>query len=158
MKRSSAADGTSKWFIELHCTSKLSLSELLLYSESGPIRSPSGSSSLPATATSSTGSPQATIPVDVACGIVIGINGLFDVDLLQDNTPAVCVQQCANIGLRIAALTGGYWCYCMNSSSYNGVPPVSLPVSECNVPCEGDPTQMCGGLEASTFYRTPIYK
>jgi hypothetical protein len=127
-----------------------------------PISSSSSSSSLPATSTSTTSVPQPSLTVDIACGIDNyrgnGGFGFYDSyrGLLEDNTPAVCIDTCVSQGFSLAAVENGYVCNCGNSY-VDGVPPASAPASECNTPCEDDSTLSCGGDYRVTVYRTSLY-
>ena len=90
---------------------------------------------------------------------------LPDQAVYTDNTPQKCIWECKKKGFAYAGVEYGNQCYCGNTR-----PPTSalLDPSQCNYRCEGDNSQMCGGLnwqmnvfkigKSDFFYtRTDIY-
>ena len=73
----------------------------------------------------------------------------FSVPNNAENDVHVCVGACQSSGYAFAGMQYGYECYCGNS-----LPDRSLhrPSSDCNMPCSGDDSQMCGG-----YWRINIY-
>jgi len=74
-----------------------------------------------------------------------------DVAGLFVNSPANCVARCKVAGYLFAGLYSTNRCACKNEA-----PPSNkiLPADQCNEKCGGDPTQICGGAEAMSVYRT----
>lgn len=71
------------------------------------------------------------------------------------NTPAQCITTCASLNFVFAGLQYGQECWCGNqlaSDSTSGTGTV-VDDSQCNVPCAGDSTTMCGGS-----WRINVYK
>ena len=62
---------------------------------------------------------------------------------------STCQKYCFKKNYTYAGVEYGKECYCGNNIN----PSVSKPSSECNVSCEGDSSQMCGGS-----CRIQIYK
>ncbi|KAH9059871.1 WSC domain-containing protein [Lactarius vividus] len=59
----------------------------------------------------------------------------------QDMTVGLCVNHCVSKGLIYAGLENGTDCYCGN---YLSTIAMNATVSDCDIPCAGDPTEMCG--------------
>lgn len=66
----------------------------------------------------------------------------------QSNTPQRCVEVCKQKGFAYAAVQYGQSCLCGNSYGKYG------PADNCNYPCTGDSSQMCGGYSANSVYST----
>ncbi|KAG8801479.1 hypothetical protein FRC17_006644, partial [Serendipita sp. 399] len=63
-----------------------------------------------------------------------------------------CIDGCAAAGFSSAGLEYGRECYCGNSSQ----PLADLAdVSECNMPCLGDASEICGGANRLLMYHKP---
>jgi hypothetical protein len=73
--------------------------------------------------------------------------------LPNTNTPAACIALCGDRGFSLAGVEYGYECFC--ASSYAASPPAAANVSDCNVPCAGDASQMCGGGMRLQIYSKP---
>lgn len=63
-------------------------------------------------------------------------------------TPQVCSAYCTNAGYEVSGVEYGSQCYC------DHVVP-SVGASNCNVPCSGDSSQVCGGANALNVVYTP---
>ncbi|KAI9436605.1 WSC domain-containing protein [Lactarius indigo] len=59
-----------------------------------------------------------------------------------DMTVELCVGHCIDNGLIYAGVEGGAYCYCGNVLSDIAM---NATDSDCDIPCVGDPTEMCGG-------------
>ncbi|OWZ54809.1 glucan endo-1,3-alpha-glucosidase agn1 [Cryptococcus neoformans c45] len=57
-------------------------------------------------------------------------------------TPLLCVTQCTKLGYTMAGTEYGDECYC--GDNFNGNGGGMAPSSICNMPCEGDTSEMCG--------------
>ncbi|KAJ7721547.1 glycoside hydrolase superfamily [Mycena maculata] len=68
-------------------------------------------------------------------------------------TPALCQSTCASQGFTIAGVEYGSQCYCGNSLV--GGTPTSASTSDCNTPCAGDPSSLCGGSWRIQVYTAP---
>lgn len=66
-------------------------------------------------------------------------------------TPSLCNGFCRALGRSLAVLRGGTKCFCGESSQMETLLRNSF---SCFVPCPGDPSKLCGGLESYTAYRT----
>ena len=64
-------------------------------------------------------------------------------------TPKMCIEQCSEKNYLYAGLQHYEFCFCGND-----LPPVIRPESECNEPCLGDSSKMCGGLSRNSVYWT----
>ncbi|OCF41274.1 hypothetical protein I317_04932 [Kwoniella heveanensis CBS 569] len=65
-------------------------------------------------------------------------------------TPQMCIDGCSELGYKYAGVENGKQCFCGN------VPQTTtrLPVSQCNTPCAGNSTGVCGGPSAMDLYTT----
>jgi len=78
---------------------------------------------------------------------------LLRVDLgkFDDNTVEGCKDSCRELGYAYAGVEFGEECFCGNT------PPLMSTIvgqEECNDPCTGDATQMCGGSWNMNVYQT----
>jgi hypothetical protein len=70
------------------------------------------------------------------------------VALTVDMTVEMCVGICSEQGYTVAALQFASQCFCGNSYGFYG----QVSEDECNVPCMGDSSQMCGGGWRNNVY------
>lgn len=63
-------------------------------------------------------------------------------------TGAQCAATCQSRGFTYAGTQYGSYCFCGNEYGKSG------PAANCNVPCAGNPGEMCGGAWANSVYRT----
>ena len=66
-------------------------------------------------------------------------------------TVELCRNMCARKGYVFAGVQFFDECLCGNT-----LPPVEKPESECNTPCKGDISQMCGGRLRNSVYETGV--
>eukprot|EP01059_Diplonema_ambulator_P019741 TRINITY_DN33386_c0_g1_i1.p1 TRINITY_DN33386_c0_g1~~TRINITY_DN33386_c0_g1_i1.p1 ORF type:complete len:909 (+),score=189.00 TRINITY_DN33386_c0_g1_i1:75-2729(+) len=59
----------------------------------------------------------------------------------QHSTPSLCSNGCYQEGYEYAGTEGAYECYCTNSLAGS----VKVITAECDLPCSGDSSQLCGG-------------
>ena len=71
----------------------------------------------------------------------------------DDMTVDKCVNFCASKGFTLAGLEYGGECYCANSLS-NGAS-LDKTNDQCNMKCNGDSTQICGGPDSITLFSGP---
>ncbi|RGP78132.1 hypothetical protein FLONG3_3701, partial [Fusarium longipes] len=64
-------------------------------------------------------------------------------------TPTTCLTACADQGFPLAGLEYGGECYCGNVLANDTV---KADVGDCNVPCNGDSTLLCGGASRLSVY------
>ncbi|KAJ4010351.1 hypothetical protein NW752_005026 [Fusarium irregulare] len=64
-------------------------------------------------------------------------------------TPSTCLNACADQGFPLAGLEYGGECYCGNVLANDTV---KANVDDCNVPCNGDKTLLCGGPSRLSVY------
>ncbi|KAJ6597228.1 glycoside hydrolase superfamily [Mycena vulgaris] len=69
-------------------------------------------------------------------------------------TPVACQLACAGKGLAIAGVQNGNECYCGNV--FVGGAPADGASSDCNVPCAGASSLMCGGGYRMAIYTSTI--
>ncbi|KAK6359617.1 hypothetical protein TWF696_000765 [Orbilia brochopaga] len=67
-------------------------------------------------------------------------------------TQGLCHDQCAKMGKAVYAVTKGSTCYCGDSMPSTG----KVAKSECNIPCQGYPQELCGGLNTFLFGLTGV--
>lgn len=77
--------------------------------------------------------------------------------ILSDNLPndvnmtvESCIQKCLTAGYSIAGMQYYTQCYC--DSAVMNLGALASSDSECNTPCGGNPTQMCGGGNRMSIY------
>ncbi|KAH8814939.1 WSC domain-containing protein, partial [Xylogone sp. PMI_703] len=69
---------------------------------------------------------------------------------LDDMTIATCINFCGNNSYTFAGLEYTKECYCAN---YISTFSTHLPDSDCNLPCAGNTTQICGGSLRLSVYQ-----
>lgn len=67
-------------------------------------------------------------------------------------TPAACLQKCADYGYMAAGLEYGKECYCGDPANIQTAGAKIVDDKECNVPCSGNATALCGGGSRLTTY------
>ncbi|KAH9059872.1 WSC domain-containing protein [Lactarius vividus] len=68
----------------------------------------------------------------------------------QFNTSVeTCTDECHAQGYVVAGIEEAYQCYCGHLISYPGM---SMPEKDCMLPCSGNQSEICGGLERMTVY------
>jgi len=75
-------------------------------------------------------------------------------------TPNMCLNQCAKFGYMAAGLEYGKECYCGDPANMAAVGATFHPDSECDIPCAGNASSICGGENRLTTYfwtGTPFY-
>ncbi|WVF70056.1 hypothetical protein IAT40_004843 [Kwoniella sp. CBS 6097] len=77
------------------------------------------------------------------------LNSTFAND--QQNTYARCISRCSAQGYKYAAVEYAEQCLCGNSPTT--VPLHVAPATQCNSPCKGDKTAMCGGSWRVNLFR-----
>ena len=71
-------------------------------------------------------------------------------EISNSMTPEMCQDTCAEKGYAYAGVQFHDQCWCGNS-----LPPVMRPDTECNAPCKGDNSKMCGGGCRNSVYKLP---
>lgn len=61
-------------------------------------------------------------------------------------TTARCVATCKDKGFQYAGTQYGSWCFCGNSYGKSG------KATNCNMPCAGNKSEICGGSWANSVY------
>jgi hypothetical protein len=72
-----------------------------------------------------------------------------EVQVMGNLTITACAQHCASRGFAYAGLQFGNQCFCGNTYGKYGAD----IDSECNMPCAGDPRQMCGATWHNAIYK-----
>jgi hypothetical protein len=75
-------------------------------------------------------------------------------------TPKMCLDRCAEYGYHAAGMEYGEECYCGDPANMAARGSTFRPEGECNIPCVGDGSAICGGLARLTTYfwtGTPFY-
>lgn len=62
-------------------------------------------------------------------------------------TVDLCTKECASRGYALAGVQYRDWCHCGNDMT------PERPSNACNMPCAGNPTQICGGQSAISVFR-----
>ncbi|KAL0953492.1 hypothetical protein HGRIS_004722 [Hohenbuehelia grisea] len=69
-----------------------------------------------------------------------------------DMTVEKCVASCAGAGYALAGLQYSVQCFCGNQVQYAGTR--AAQANQCNMPCGGNPEQMCGAGNRLSIYTT----
>jgi hypothetical protein len=107
--------------------------------------------------------PQSTLAVDVRCSYANYAGDLGDfaapMEKIQigNNTPTICVAECSTRGYALAGLEHGDTCICGNTY-IDDIQPIRAGSWNCQYPCNGDYSQLCGGYLYRTIYRTSLYQ
>ncbi|KAJ7050010.1 hypothetical protein C8F01DRAFT_1068250, partial [Mycena amicta] len=77
-----------------------------------------------------------------------------------NQTVSGCITQCGAAGFKVAGLSWGDECFCGNDlggTAALNVPGsgVAIPQTECNLPCTGDASSICGGGFRLSVYDVP---
>lgn len=79
----------------------------------------------------------------------------------DNNSPEACLSQCSAFGYAAGAMEYGRECYCGDPSDILANGATKQAEGDCNIPCTGDPTKLCGGGGRQTLYywngTTPLY-
>ena len=69
-------------------------------------------------------------------------------------TPRLCIEGCSAKGFIFAGVQNGGQCFCGDTA-----PPQSsfAPAGECNKPCHGDGTKICGAIWRMNVYSTGLH-
>ncbi|KAK0230385.1 glycoside hydrolase family 71 protein [Armillaria fumosa] len=70
-------------------------------------------------------------------------------------TTNACISSCSAAGYTMAATEYSYQCLCGNTLYYTGGAGSSTSSSDCNMSCQGDSTQQCGGSYRANLYTAP---
>ncbi|KAK0461733.1 glycoside hydrolase family 71 protein [Desarmillaria tabescens] len=79
-------------------------------------------------------------------GSLTTINGL---------TTDACISSCSSAGFTMAATEYMYQCLCGNTLYTTGGAGSSTSSNDCNMPCQGDSTETCGGSYRANLYTAP---
>ncbi|KAI0077494.1 WSC-domain-containing protein [Panus rudis PR-1116 ss-1] len=69
-----------------------------------------------------------------------------------DNTPESCIVRCNDAGFAFAGVEFSNECHCGMGV---GAMTAAAPLSQCNMPCTGDPDLSCGGSFRIQIYKSP---
>lgn len=67
-------------------------------------------------------------------------------------TNAICVEFCKDAGFTIAGTEYSTQCYCSDEMAADRAPKAGL-VGNCEMPCSGNSTEMCGGAATISLYK-----
>lgn len=78
----------------------------------------------------------------------------FPWQLIFENTmtPADCLDACAEFGYMAAGLEYGQECYCGDPANIEAAGSEFVADTQCDIPCAGDPSAICGGGSRLTTY------
>lgn len=77
----------------------------------------------------------------------------YSVNLKHLNSPHKCIALCLQSGYPYAGTQYGKECFCGSEEPNTSV---KLADSSCNIPCTGDPSEVCGGYYTMNVYETGI--
>lgn len=71
----------------------------------------------------------------------------------KNNTVANCINACQKFGFPAAGVQYGEECYCGDVNEVLATGPQIRPDAECNMPCAGNASELCGtGGRLQTYY------
>ncbi|KYK54338.1 putative glyoxal oxidase precursor [Drechmeria coniospora] len=70
----------------------------------------------------------------------------------NDMTPEACVKKCGDFGYMAAGLEYGRECYCGDPANIKTAGAEKVSDKECNIPCSGNASALCGGGSRLTTY------
>jgi hypothetical protein len=76
------------------------------------------------------------------------------------NSPEWCLGQCQAFGYMAAGMEYGEECYCGDLDGIEKTGATSVPESDCNTACPGDPEALCGSGNRLSWYKwegAPLY-
>ncbi|KEY70677.1 hypothetical protein S7711_02276 [Stachybotrys chartarum IBT 7711] len=78
----------------------------------------------------------------------------FPWQLIFENTmtPSDCLDACAEFGYMAAGLEYGQECYCGDPANIEAAGSEFVADTQCDIPCAGDPSAICGGGSRLTTY------
>ena len=77
------------------------------------------------------------------------------------NNASTCLNACAEFGYMAGGLEYGSECYCGDIDGITAAGAQTLPESQCDVACAGNPSYLCGGGSKLSWYQwtgTPLYE
>ena len=81
----------------------------------------------------------------------LGTTGILFAGLgVGEVTSSACIAYCAANGYNIAGTEFGSQCFCDNALTNSEVAPASV----CDMPCQGNATEVCGGAAALSVFAT----
>lgn len=76
----------------------------------------------------------------------------YQLILANNNSATNCLTQCSNFGYGAGGMEYGEECYCGDSRDLQTAGATVAPDTDCNVPCSGDPSYLCGGGSRIAYY------
>lgn len=79
---------------------------------------------------------------------------IFDNQIIwpTNNSAVACMTQCAKFGFSASGTEYGQECYCGDTTDVTANNGVWAPEAQCDTPCPGDPTHICGSGNRLTTY------
>ena len=85
---------------------------------------------------------------------------MYQIILANNNSAENCLTQCSNFGYMSGGMEYGRECYCGDASDLAAHNSGPEPEADCNIPCTGNATYLCGGGNRISYYTwtgTPLY-
>ncbi|KAI9812048.1 MAG: hypothetical protein M1827_004941 [Pycnora praestabilis] len=76
----------------------------------------------------------------------------YQLILTDNNTATNCLTQCSNFGFGAAGMEYGEECYCGDVANIAANGATVEPETDCNVPCSGNSSYLCGGGNRLSYY------
>lgn len=83
----------------------------------------------------------------------------YQIDDYDNNSATTCLSQCGKYGYGAAGTEYGRQCFCGDQAHVIAAGSVFMPESDCNMPCTGNQSQLCGAGNRISFYNwtgTPL--
>lgn len=76
----------------------------------------------------------------------------YQLILSTTNSATSCLTQCSNFGYGAGGMEYGEECYCGDARSLISSGVQKMPESDCNMPCPGNPSAICGAGNRLSYY------
>lgn len=83
----------------------------------------------------------------------------YQIEFAENNTAANCLNLCAEYGYGAGGMEYGEQCFCGDQAHVTFAGSQFMPESDCNMPCTGNASQICGSGNRISFYNwtgTPL--
>ena len=77
----------------------------------------------------------------------------YELYLTENNTATNCLKQCSQFGYAAGGMEFGLQCFCGDDSNRVKVNATFAPESDCNMPCTGNSSYVCGAGNRLSYYR-----
>ncbi|OQU99179.1 WSC domain-containing protein [Cladophialophora immunda] len=76
----------------------------------------------------------------------------YQIEFQENNTAANCLNLCAEFGYGAGGMEYGEQCFCGDQANVIAMGNQFMPETDCNMPCSGNASQICGQGNRISFY------